>query len=70
MTYTKKFLILELQRFHMKRNRVPRYNDMTLKNGYPSGEAYRRHFGTWNDALKLAKLKINKIHPKFKDGDS
>lgn len=64
MTHTKEFLIFELQRFHEKNGVVPKFRDMTLKNGYPSGEAYRRHFKIFNNALEIAGFEINQTCEK------
>lgn len=59
--YTKDELISELQRFHRENGRVPKIKDIQTKFGYPDFNNYRNHFGSWNNALKAAGLKINKI---------
>ena len=65
MTYTKEFLISELQRFHRENGRVPRRIDMQPKFGYPSYQAYTTHFITFNNGLEAAKLKVNQIRYKL-----
>lgn len=60
INYTKEFLIDELQRFYKENNRVPIYNDFTNNPLYPSFSVYSRKFNSWNDALKLAGLKVNR----------
>ena len=37
-----------------------KYSDMTNKNGYPSAETYKSRFKTWNNALEIANLPLNK----------
>ncbi|MFW6173754.1 MAG: homing endonuclease associated repeat-containing protein [Elusimicrobiota bacterium] len=51
--YTKEFLISELNRFVKNTNRLPTRRDMCNSNGYPSFDSYKRHFGSWNNALKI-----------------
>ena len=58
--YTKESLIAELHRFVRENGRVPRYQSMGNKNGYPSSKVYIIAFGTWNNALELAGFDINR----------
>lgn len=51
--YNDDFLISELKRFVEENGKIPSYNDMCSKNGYPSSIVYAKHFGSWNNALKL-----------------
>jgi len=60
MTYTKEFLISELHRFVSENSRNPKILDMQGKFGYPSHVVYQKHFGSWNNALLDAILKVNK----------
>lgn len=60
--YTDEFLISELQRFVSENDRVPKFGDMLVKNGYPSTFAYINHFKTWNKALETADLSLNGVH--------
>lgn len=57
--YSEAELISELHKFVKENGRVPRYVDMNKRNGYISISVYQRHFKTWNNALKCAKLPIN-----------
>lgn len=68
MTHNKKFLIFELQRFVLENGRNPRAIDMQGGFGYPSRSVYISHFGTWNNALLAAGLKINQRHDCWQDG--
>ena len=59
MTYTKEFLISELQRFELENNRNPKVINMQIKFGYPSGRVYQNQFDSWNNALIEAGLEVN-----------
>lgn len=50
--YTKEFLINEFWRFYRENGRYPRSTEMKAKNGYPSADAYKNHWDTWNNFLK------------------
>lgn len=65
MSYSKEFLISELQRFYKENGKSPRRVDMQPKLGYPSYQAYKNHFGSHNNALEIAKLKTNQIKLKL-----
>jgi len=45
--YTKEFLMSEFWRFYKENNRYPLGREMKAKNGYPSQDAYKTHWGTW-----------------------
>lgn len=62
MTYTKEFLIDELHRFVRENGRVPTARDISPKFGYPSYMTYYDCFESFNNALEIANLKINKKH--------
>ena len=49
--YTKEFLIDEFWRFYKENNRYPLGKEMKAKNGYPSQDAYKTHWGTFNNFL-------------------
>jgi len=49
--YTKEFLINEFWRFYKENNKYPRGKEMKAKNGYPSEDAYKTHWGTFNTFL-------------------
>lgn len=67
-SYSKQKLISELQRFYNGNGRVPTQLDMQVKFGYPSAGAYRKPFGTFNSALKIANLDLNQYHNCWQDG--
>ena len=60
MTYTKEFLISELHRFVRENGKNPVALDMQAIFGYPSAQAYKSHFKTFNNGLEVAGLEINK----------
>lgn len=64
MTYTDEFLISELHRFVRENSRVPKMYDLVVKKGYPSYQAYRDHFGSFNSGLETANLEINQTNKK------
>lgn len=66
--YTDEFLISELHRFVREKGKVPKYGEMSPRNGYPSIGAYRSHFGTHNNALEMAKLPLNQYQNCWQDG--
>lgn len=62
--YTEEFLISELHRFVDEHGRIPVKYEMTANSGYISNATYDRRFGSWNNALKVAGLKLNKTQEK------
>ena len=63
-TKRKEFLIEELQRFVRENERNPKMSDMKAKKGYPCYQTYVNYFGSWNNALITAGLKINETNEK------
>lgn len=63
--YDDEFLISELQRFYIENTKVPTMKDFQLNKDFPSECTYKLHFGTWNNALRLAGLIPNQIHNKL-----
>lgn len=59
---TDEFLIDELHRFVRENGRVPTIRLMDTTKGYPSVQAYKNHFKTFNNALEVAELEINNKH--------
>jgi len=57
----KQKLIEELQRFYKEEGFVPYSYMMNIKDGYPSAGVYQYYFGSFNNALEIAGLEINKI---------
>ena len=58
--YTKEFLISELHRFVIEFGFIPLFDELNMASGYPSTGPYRSQFGSWNNALIAADLKLNK----------
>lgn len=58
-THTDEFLISELHRFVNEFGFVPTAISIGVMKDYPSAQAYKSHFGTWNNGLKFAKLELN-----------
>jgi len=56
-----KFLLDELKRFKRENGRVPKQRDFCKKNGYISSRTYCDYFGSWNNALSLAGLTLNRF---------
>ena len=51
---TKEFLIAEMRRFKKEKGRVPRYEDVGSKTGYPPASQYIKFFGSWKTARYIA----------------
>ncbi len=58
--YTKEQLLFYLKKLSSEIKRTPKIKDMNSKKEYPSASTYAFRFGSWNNALKAALLKINK----------
>lgn len=58
-SYNKKYLSKLLQDKCKELGRTPTYNEINSDSNYPSGETYRKHFGSWNNALDEANLERN-----------
>ncbi len=57
IVYTDDELISILKKFNIKYGKSPSQSDF-IGNNFPSFQMYRRRFGTWNNALKKAELKV------------
>ena len=57
--YTQEQLIQNLKHLSREIGRTPRVEDFQKQVGYPSFKTYFQRFGSWNNALKLAGLRIN-----------
>jgi len=57
--YTKEQLIFFLKDFYNKEKKVPRIEDINSEKKYPSASTYVSRFGSWNNSLKMAGLKLN-----------
>ena len=64
--YTDEFLINEVLRFKKENNKNPIRDDMQGKFGYPNYSTYKNRFGSWNETLKIAGLKLNQEQRKGK----
>lgn len=60
--YTDEYLISELHRFVDENDRTPTQNDLSNDATYPGYKTYKKQFGSWNDALIVAGLSINRLH--------
>ena len=58
--YTDEFLLNEIKRAYINLGRIPMCNDFTIKKGYPSYSTYIRYFGSFNNALIIAGLPVNR----------
>ncbi len=59
--YSQKELIDYLQKAAVELGHSPFINEMDELKGYPSSSAFVYQFGSWNEALKAAGLKVNRI---------
>ncbi len=66
-TYSKDFLIKELQRFYKENNKSPRCVDLKVSNGYPSYYVYSCYFNSFNDALIEAGLNVSCLRDFSRD---
>lgn len=57
--YNDNEILRKLVEIKIKKNRNPKLDDLKYFNNAPSSEVYFRKFGSWNNALRLAGLKIN-----------
>lgn len=65
--YTDKELLDYLRRFKNENGRSPGQNDFVNNPEYPNYSIYRKRFGSWNNALMLVGLDINKRDKKYTD---
>ena len=63
--YTDKELIDKLCNLKNILGRSPTIMDMNEAKDYPSGRAYYKRFGSWNNALKKANIEKKKINKKY-----
>src|SRR5206468_3166211 len=56
--YTKEYLLSEIQRFISEFGKQPYSREMDNAKGYPSKHVFERVFGSWNNAIKDAGLKV------------
>jgi len=66
-TFDNEFLINELKRYHIKYNKIPTCAEFDSNKDFPSVKVYMNHFGSWNDALEEAQLKLNLIRKYSKE---
>lgn len=64
--YTDEFLIMELQRFYKEFDKVPTFDSISIKDGYPCGAIYSRR-GGFGKFLQQAGFAQNKIHTYTED---
>lgn len=58
-TYTREQLLFYLNKFSHELKKTPTIKEMNSKKEYPSASTYSKRFGSWNNALKEADLKLN-----------
>ncbi|MFH0859209.1 MAG: hypothetical protein V1868_01155 [Patescibacteria group bacterium] len=63
--YTKEDLLDKISNFYLRKGRIP------LKREFGDPKTYRKYFGTWNNAIKLAGFRPNPVlfSYKFKSDD-
>ena len=59
-------LLNELKRFEKEFGRVPTQKDFENREGYPNRKTFANHFGSFNNALRLAGITPNNLSPKEK----
>ncbi|MBS3104709.1 hypothetical protein J4234_00460 [Candidatus Woesearchaeota archaeon] len=64
--YKDKELINYLKILANELNRTPRMKDINSKENFPECTVYKDHFGSWNNALISAGLKVNCYYRKWK----
>ena len=64
--YTKEQLLFYLRKLSSELKKSPTIKDMNKKKRFPSAATYVKRFGSWNNSLRKAGLKINlrKKHSK------
>ncbi|MBT3720088.1 hypothetical protein HN789_05095 [archaeon] len=62
--YTKEQLIFYLKKYSKELKKTPTIKDINKNKKVPSSSTYMKRFGSWNNSLKKAGLKIN-IVKKF-----
>ena len=63
--YTKNYLTKRLKKFYNEIGRVPTCSDASRKNNMPDRSVFEKKFGSWNNALIIADLDINKTYRKW-----
>ena len=63
--YTKEFLIKSLKDLCLKLGRNPTSNDLGRGNSMPDRSVFKLKFGSWNNALISADLKVNCYYRKW-----
>lgn len=57
--YTDDELLNYMKEFYEENGRIPVKNDFVNNPGYPGFSTYQKHFGSWNNALKLVGLDVD-----------
>ncbi|AJF61555.1 TPA: hypothetical protein HA239_04325 [Candidatus Woesearchaeota archaeon] len=58
-TYTREQLLFYLTSLSKELKKTPTIDDMNRKKDYPSAATLAKRFGSWNNALRKAGLKVN-----------
>ena len=67
--YTKEFLIKILKELALKLEKTPTSYDVGRRNSVPDRSVFESKFGSWNNALVAAGLKINCYYRKWTRGE-
>lgn len=59
--YTKEMLLMYLKKGAIELGHTPSEHEMNQFKNYPSSTTYINRFGSWNNALKAARLNIRKV---------
>lgn len=65
--FTDEFLLSELNRYFCEFSKVPTHNEFETNKDFPSAKVYKNRFGSWNNGLKKAGLKLNLIMKHSKE---
>lgn len=61
---SKKQLLDLLQSYYTEHNKTPSTREFNSNKEYPNAVTYKRHFGSWNNALELAGLPVKQRKPE------
>lgn len=61
LKYTREEIVEIIRRFHHEKGRIPKYEEFSKKDGYPSHFTVQKLFGSWNNAIKEAGFDVSKM---------
>lgn len=65
--YSNNELLERLRKFEIEEGRPPKEEDFKNNPKYPGFNTYHKRFGSWNNALQMAELKLEKRFEKYTD---